>query len=170
MGGWVGGPNQEIIPLRGFILQAETCQILSLAENPRWSPSVAIKTFYVRKFLKTPTPPWVQNCSSINEYWVLSLLGTWCIGGYNVKMCTYLPMLYYVYGTDLFWPSYPPSEWLKVTFLRRLKLNFENWFGCWNLTHFLIRQSRSFFEQKMGCQTLKWVRATRPKLGVFSKC
>ena len=33
---------QEIIPLRGSILQAETCQILSLAENPRWSPSVAI--------------------------------------------------------------------------------------------------------------------------------
>ena len=40
--GWVGGPSQEIIPLRGSILQAETCQILSLAENPRWSPSVAI--------------------------------------------------------------------------------------------------------------------------------
>ena len=40
--GWVGGPDQEIIPLRGSILQAETCQILSLAENPRWSPSVAI--------------------------------------------------------------------------------------------------------------------------------
>ena len=37
-GGWVGGRFfQEIIPLRGSILQAETCQILSLAENPRWS-------------------------------------------------------------------------------------------------------------------------------------
>ena len=33
---------QEIMPLRGSILQAETCPILSLAENPRWSPSVAI--------------------------------------------------------------------------------------------------------------------------------
>ena len=32
---------QKIIPLRGSILQAGTCQILSLAENPRWSPSVA---------------------------------------------------------------------------------------------------------------------------------
>ena len=42
VGGWVGGPDQEIIPLRGSILQADTCQILSLAENPRWSPSVAI--------------------------------------------------------------------------------------------------------------------------------
>ena len=42
-GGWVGGPNQEIIPLHGSILQAETFQILSLAENPRWSPSVATK-------------------------------------------------------------------------------------------------------------------------------
>ena len=42
VGGWgVGGPNQEIIPLRGSILQADTCQILSLDENPRWSPSVA---------------------------------------------------------------------------------------------------------------------------------
>ena len=37
VGGWgvEGGPSQEIIPLRGSILQAETCQILSLAENPR---------------------------------------------------------------------------------------------------------------------------------------
>ena len=30
-----------IVLLRGSILQAETCQILSLAENQRWSPSVA---------------------------------------------------------------------------------------------------------------------------------
>ena len=38
-GGWrVGGRFfQEILPLRGSILQAGTCQILSLAENPRWS-------------------------------------------------------------------------------------------------------------------------------------
>ena len=50
MGGWGGGgstgvgggPSQEIIPLRGSIFKAETCQILSLAENPRSSPSVAI--------------------------------------------------------------------------------------------------------------------------------
>ena len=28
---------QKILPLRGSILQAGTCQILSLAENPRWS-------------------------------------------------------------------------------------------------------------------------------------
>ena len=42
VGGWAGGPGQEIIPLRGSILQAGTCQILGLAENPRWSPSVAI--------------------------------------------------------------------------------------------------------------------------------
>ena len=34
VGGWF---FQEIIPLRGSILQAGTCQILSLAENPRWS-------------------------------------------------------------------------------------------------------------------------------------
>ena len=33
---------QKIKPIRSSILQAETCQILSLAENPRWSPSVAI--------------------------------------------------------------------------------------------------------------------------------
>ena len=44
-GGWVraaagaGGRKfcQIIMPLRGSILQAETCQIPSLAENPRWS-------------------------------------------------------------------------------------------------------------------------------------
>ena len=40
-GGWLAGPV-ILVPLRGSILQAETCQILSLAENPRWSPSVAI--------------------------------------------------------------------------------------------------------------------------------
>ena len=34
MGGWF---FQEIIPLCGSILQAGSCQILSLAENPRWS-------------------------------------------------------------------------------------------------------------------------------------
>ena len=38
MGGRVGGRFfQDILPLRGSILQAGTCQILSLAENPRWS-------------------------------------------------------------------------------------------------------------------------------------
>ena len=38
MAGWLGGPLlQEIMPLRGSILQVGTCQILSLAENPRWS-------------------------------------------------------------------------------------------------------------------------------------
>ena len=37
-GGWVGGLFlQEILPLRGSILQAGPCKILSLAENPRWS-------------------------------------------------------------------------------------------------------------------------------------
>ena len=36
---------QEIIPLRGSILQAGTCQILSSAENPRWSPSLAMNSF-----------------------------------------------------------------------------------------------------------------------------
>ena len=78
-------------------------------------------------------------------------------------------MIYYtIYGTDLFCPSQPRSKWLKIIFLRWLKLNFRNWFGCWNLTHHLIRQSRSFFKQKMGCQTLKWVPTSHPKLGVFS--
>ena len=38
MVGWVGGRFfQDIIPLRGSILQAGTCKILILAENPRWS-------------------------------------------------------------------------------------------------------------------------------------
>ena len=46
VGGWVVGGvvfRCLIIPLRGSILQAETCQSLRLAENPRWSPSVAIE-------------------------------------------------------------------------------------------------------------------------------
>ena len=41
VGGWLrrlcGGSLQIIMPLCGSILQAGTCQILSLAENPRWS-------------------------------------------------------------------------------------------------------------------------------------
>ena len=64
---------------------------------------------------------------------------------------------------------FAPSEWLKLIFLRWLKLNFRNGFGCRNLTHHLIRQSRSFFKQKMGCRTLKWVCTVHPKLGVFSR-
>ena len=52
---------------------------------------------------------------------------------------------------------HPPSEWLKIVFLRWLKLNFRNLFGCWNLTHHLIRQSQFFFKPKMGCRILKWV-------------
>ena len=56
---WVGGgPCQEIIPLRGSILQADTCQILSLAENPRWSPSVAksLKTALVGTYCLELSP------------------------------------------------------------------------------------------------------------------
>ena len=42
VGGWVAvGSWMRIMPSCGSILQAETCQILSLAKNPRWSPSVA---------------------------------------------------------------------------------------------------------------------------------
>ena len=38
MVGWVAGWFfQEKLPLRGSILQVGTGQILSLAENPRWS-------------------------------------------------------------------------------------------------------------------------------------
>ena len=37
-----------LVPLRGSILEAETCQILSLAENSRWSPSVAIAGVIIR--------------------------------------------------------------------------------------------------------------------------
>ena len=35
--GWVGTFFQDIFPLRGSILLAGTCQIISLAKNPRWS-------------------------------------------------------------------------------------------------------------------------------------
>ena len=37
LGGWLAGSRVIIVPLCGSILQAETCQILSLAEYPRWS-------------------------------------------------------------------------------------------------------------------------------------
>ena len=38
VGGWVaGGSWLRIMPRCGSILQAETCEILSLAENPTWS-------------------------------------------------------------------------------------------------------------------------------------
>ena len=45
MGGWGAGPV-ILVPLCGSILQDETCQIFSLAENPRWSPSVATNAKY----------------------------------------------------------------------------------------------------------------------------
>ena len=35
-GGWIGGVK-KIMPRCGSILQAGTCQILRLAEDPRWS-------------------------------------------------------------------------------------------------------------------------------------
>ena len=43
--GWGAGPV-ILVPLCGSILQDETCQIFSLAENPRWSPSVATNAKY----------------------------------------------------------------------------------------------------------------------------
>ena len=41
--GWV--TIRRIMPLRGSILQVWTCQILSLAENPRWSRVWQKKTY-----------------------------------------------------------------------------------------------------------------------------
>ena len=37
VGGWRVGGFMRIMPLCGSILQAETCQILRLDENPTWS-------------------------------------------------------------------------------------------------------------------------------------
>ena len=72
----VAGPV-NIVPLRGPILQAETCQILSLAENPRWSPSVAI--YYKRSLLEICTGPLylkkiLQGVSKIVPLYLKSLL------------------------------------------------------------------------------------------------
>ena len=50
-GGWWGG-WAEIATHRDSIILV-TCNILSLAENPRWSPSVAIWIFQ----------KWAQSCS-----------------------------------------------------------------------------------------------------------
>ena len=50
--GWVGaGPSQRIMLLCGSILQAGTCQILSLAENPRWSRVWQYGSYYFLGFL-----------------------------------------------------------------------------------------------------------------------
>ena len=57
MAGGQAGVLQEIMQLHGSILQAEACQILSLAKNPRWSrvwqkcigSKVIAKTKYFRK-------------------------------------------------------------------------------------------------------------------------
>ena len=60
LGGWLvaGGWNSMIIlPLCGSILQAETCKILSLAENPRWSRvwQYCVSTLYCVLTLLLPT-------------------------------------------------------------------------------------------------------------------
>ena len=65
------GPSQEIIPLRGSILQAEACQILSLAENPRWSPSVAMRELRAKRMENF----WSGGNKSAHRevrFWVLS--------------------------------------------------------------------------------------------------
>ena len=43
--GWV--TIRRTMPLRGSILQARTCKILSLAENPRWSRVWQFKTVFL---------------------------------------------------------------------------------------------------------------------------
>ena len=58
---------------------------------------------------------------------------------------TFMP---YIYGTDLFCPSHPPSEWLKIIFLRWLTINFMNRFCSRKFTCLLIRQRRSFLVAK----------------------
>jgi len=51
-GGWMVGFLQEIIPLRGSILQAQTCQIVSLAENQRWQVRIGalVAEIFAKKF------------------------------------------------------------------------------------------------------------------------
>ena len=112
-GGWVGGPLlQEIMPLRGSILQVGTCQILSLAENPRWSR--------VWQFCKTKNNwcTYQQNRRLIKYRFIhikmFTILGQWhCVkrtlpecGGYKLE--TYLPVFLWrekckKEGKSLFW-------------------------------------------------------------------
>ena len=72
-----------------------------------------------------------------------------------------------VHGTDFFCPSLPASKWLKIILLRWLKINFKNWFGCWNLTHLLIRQSWSFFLTKNKNSDPKMGAYCTPDIGCF---
>ena len=53
--------------------------------------------------------------------------------------------IWYIYGTDLYCPSHPPFIWLKIIFLRWLKVNVIDWFGCWKFTCLLISQRRPCF-------------------------
>ena len=45
---WGVVSNCIIQPLRGSILRARTCQILSMAKNPRWSSSLAIWALWLK--------------------------------------------------------------------------------------------------------------------------
>ena len=91
VGGWVGvwvGFLQEIMPLRGSILQAGTCQILSLAENPRWSRV------------------WQQQISVINDlqfYQVLKL-GFRINSNNKTKTLKTITTIYHLLLTQ-FWPN-----------------------------------------------------------------
>ena len=72
--GWLAGwlaQSVIMIPLRGSILQAETCRIHSLAENPRWSQqtntaNIAPPPDYIALFL--------EHC--VNSFYKCLILAT----------------------------------------------------------------------------------------------
>ena len=92
MPGWLA---VIIVPLRRSILQAETCQILSLAENSRWSPSVAIILLYTttykilqislshHRYFHTTSMGWYLSPSKLNLG-----LHQKCLGGGYTKVST----------------------------------------------------------------------------------
>ena len=88
VGGWVGGLFlQEILPLRGSILQVGTCQIFSLAENPRWSR--------VWKYINVGVQGYLKRVMSLIQLPVLN----------SSESCKVYKSTVLILGSDILWPG-----------------------------------------------------------------
>ena len=87
-----GGLDQKIMPLCGSIFQAETCQILSLAENARlsrvWQLSQTVTPVFLVIFLVSKAPSAsVQYCIKLSYYSMLCIQYTANIDLSSLQYC-----------------------------------------------------------------------------------
>ena len=135
MGGWIGGYLEEIMPLRGFILQAGTCQILNLPENPGWSwmgqfhkerkittpPSLFCCIFHPNLFLDSSCFSTKFGESKHKMFWVKK-------GTQNLFLMQHGPKWTWEWSLTLNSYCYPPKEDKRVWLLWWLAM-----FSPWHL-------------------------------------